>query len=366
MKNQILFYQRTCVPVLRPAGSALSIRLLLLLLLGLGLLTVPARAQSFYWTKKTTNTAGKTAVVSDQQGNTYKLAGFTGTVTVGSYIFTSNGQSDVLLVKYNPDGVVQWARRIGGTGTDLAGDLDLVLGDDALFITGSFQSTIKFGTYHAIPVSPLTSAGQSDVFLAKYNLAGALQWARRAGGTGDDYGYGIDVTSNDYLYLTGSFTGTMQFQLPLTTLSVTSNGQSDAFLLKYNVAGGFQMVRKLGGAGADYGTAVAHDLKTNNVYLTGGYAPAANLWVTNVLMAMFNPNGDLYSLKEFGSSAHLDTGNDIVVDADGIFLTGYFGGSINFSGHVLTSNGTADAFVVHYPRATMGIAACAKQFGCAG
>ncbi len=79
---------------------------------------------------------------------------------------------------------MQWARHTGGT----SGDLDMILKGNALFIIESFESTIQFGTYHALRVSPLNSAGQSNVFVARYNLDGVLEWAKRAGGTGDDEG----------------------------------------------------------------------------------------------------------------------------------------------------------------------------------
>ena len=191
----------------------------------------------------------------DIDGNTYVLTDFTGTVSVGNYTFTSYGASDILLVKYNTAGSVQWARRMGGTGNEEAGDVDMTFGGDFLCVTGSFQSTIRFGTNNTGGVSPLTSLGKSAVFVARYSLGGALSWARRAGGTDDDFSHGIEVTSYEEVYVTGGFQGTMFLQMVMNTVSVKSNGLSDVFLLHYNAAGSVQLVRRIGGTG--YGAAAA-------------------------------------------------------------------------------------------------------------
>jgi hypothetical protein len=351
MQNQIPSTQPAGVAVPRPAGKARSPRLLLVLL-GLSLLTAPARAQSHAWTKKTTNTAGKTAVVSDNTENSYVLKDFTGTVTVGSHAFTSRGQGDVLLVKYNANGETVWARQIGGPEDERAGDLDIVVHMGSLFITGSFRGQVKFTNHANVTVATLASAGLSDVFVARYDLVGTLKWAKRAGGNGDDYASGIDASKEEDVYLTGSFTGTMKFTLPFMnlTFSLSSSGATDAFLLKYNANGGFMFGRKLGGAGYDYGTAVAHDKTNGDIYLTGSYAPASNPMLGNVLVARYNAAGTLVQQKTYGAGAHLDTGNDIVVEQDGIYVTGYFGGTINFDGMTSTSQGGADAFVVRFSR----------------
>ncbi|MBD0255610.1 MAG: T9SS type A sorting domain-containing protein [Cytophagales bacterium] len=365
MKNQTPLPQAVYLPVPRPGGKVGSPRLLLLLLLGLGLLTAPARAQSPAWAKKTSNTAGKTAVVNDNYEHSYVLTGFTGTTTVGAYTFTSRGKGDVLLINYDAKGQVVWARQIGGLEDDRAGDLDMVPYMSSVFITGSFGGQVKFTNQANVTVAALSSAGLSDVFVARYDLTGDLKWAKRAGGDGDDYAYGIDVSDAEDVYLTGSFTGTMKFTFPFLNLSYSlpSSGATDAFLLKYNANGGFQFGRKLGGTGYDFGTAVAHDKINGDIYVTGGYAPASNPMLSNVLVARYNAAGTLLQQKTYGAGAHLDTGNDIVVDQSGIFVTGYFGGTISFDSMTNTSKGGADAFVVRFPRNASLTATAFSRFG---
>ena len=51
-----------------------------------------------------------------------------------------------------------------------------------IYVAGRFSGTATFGDTN----SPLTSYGDSDAFLAKYNNQGRLQWARKFGGVGFD------------------------------------------------------------------------------------------------------------------------------------------------------------------------------------
>ncbi len=361
MQNYATHFAATPSSLVRPARPA---RFFLLVLLA-GLLAAPSlRAQSIAWATKTTNSQFKSAVTSDNAGNVYKTVAFSGTVTLGPYTFTSRGADDIVLVKYNAAGVVQWARRIGGTGDEMAGDVSVAQYNDYVFVTGSFQTTIQFGSYHGIDVSPLTSAGGSDVFVARYAASsGTLDWARKAGGTQDDYGNGITVDGSDNVYVTGGFYGSIYFSTGFLVFPINSLGLSDIFLAKYNAAGTLLMTRRLGGIGYDHGQAVGVDKYTGEIYLTGGYSPVSNLYVTNVFVAKYTTAGVLSWNHVTGSSGTLNVGNDLVVTATGAYVTGYFGNSINFGGSTLTSGGSSDAFVAHYYYTSGPSASWAKRYG---
>jgi gliding motility-associated-like protein len=109
----------------------------------------------------------------DQQGNVYILSFFSGSIV--NPVFTSYGSGDLLLCKMSPTGTLLWYDRIGGTGNDLAGGMNIA--DGFLYVTGGFNNTCNFngGT------SQLTSAGVTDMFLAKYSLSGEFQYARIVG-----------------------------------------------------------------------------------------------------------------------------------------------------------------------------------------
>jgi hypothetical protein len=337
-----------------------------LVLATLLLLITPAWAQKFDWTKKIANTTGKTAVVTDKAGNSYVLTSFSGTIALGNSNFTSYGGTDLFLIKYNPNGSLSWLRRISSTGNEQAGDLVLSADEKNVYVTGSFQNTVKFES-NGTGVSALTSAGQLDGFVAQFSTGlGSFGWARRFGGTGNDYSNGVALDKAENVYLTGSFSETMKFSLPFTALSLTSSGQSDVFLLKYGKYGDFKLVRKLGGIGYDLGSALLVEPEFGNIFLTGGFSPGANPYVTDVLVAKYSPAGTLLWAKTAGQANQADLGTDLVFAYLQIYVTGYFGGTISFDDQKLTSKGSADIFVANYPISTSSKANVAYSAGGTG
>ncbi len=45
--------------------------------------------------------------------------------------------------------------------------------------------------------------GSYDIFLLKYNSSGALLWTRQTGSTASDVGYGVAVSGDGYIFVTG-------------------------------------------------------------------------------------------------------------------------------------------------------------------
>jgi uncharacterized delta-60 repeat protein len=74
--------------------------------------------------------------------------------------------------------------------------------------------------------------GSFDVFAMKVNSDGNFQWAETFGGSGDDLGWGIAVSSSGVVHLTGSFSGSVDFNPdPLVTYELNAPVRS-FFLLK--------------------------------------------------------------------------------------------------------------------------------------
>ena len=101
---------------------------------------------------------------------------------------------------------------------------------------GAFWSTATFGAGEANE-KILTSAGINDIFLACYNPDGTLAWARRAGGEGFDYGWGVAVLSDGSALVTGWFgvfgsTATFGAGEANETF-LTSEGNHDIFIARY-------------------------------------------------------------------------------------------------------------------------------------
>ena len=160
--------------------------------------------------------------------------------------------------------------KAGGTSSDIGYGV-AVDGSGNVYVTGKLRDTASFGTTN------LTSAGVEDIFVAKYNGSGVLQWVQKAGGTSEDVGLGVAVDGSGNVYVTGYFEGAVTFG----TTNLTSEGGNDLFVAKYNGSGVLQWVQKAGGANFDRGNGIAVD-GTGNVYVTGNFQSTASFDTTTL------------------------------------------------------------------------------------
>src|SRR4051812_42544413 len=96
-------------------------------------------------------------------------------------------------------------------------------------------------------------------FCAWDNINAQIQdwlWAKNAGSSGDEEGYGTAIDASGNLYVTGRFySPTITFEA--TTL--TNAGLGDVFITKYNPDGSVAWSKSAGGAGDDGGYSIACD-----------------------------------------------------------------------------------------------------------
>ncbi|MCE3283664.1 MAG: hypothetical protein K0Q66_2401, partial [Chitinophagaceae bacterium] len=95
----------------------------------------------------------------------------------------------------------------------------------------------------------LISDGRTDMFFAKYNSTGVLQWIKRAGGPGKDYPRSISIFNNE-IYITGNFGYTANFNTPSQAgsneLTATTVENSNFFIAKYGDDGSIKWLRSAG------------------------------------------------------------------------------------------------------------------------
>jgi hypothetical protein len=129
-----------------------------------------------------------------------------GFVVVGYY--TSSGDTNAVIVKTYSNGNVQWYRVLGGTQMDAL--YSVVQTSDGGFIATGI--TFSFGS------------GNADVFLARLDSSGTLQWSKTYGGSQWDHASSIRQTSEGGYVMLGR------------TRSFTA-GNFDFFLIKTDALG---------------------------------------------------------------------------------------------------------------------------------
>ncbi|MEP3118082.1 MAG: SBBP repeat-containing protein, partial [Alphaproteobacteria bacterium] len=300
----------------------------------------------------------------DSSGNSYVTGFFRETVDfdpgAGTTNLTSAGGSDTFIAKYNSDGTLAWAKNVGGTGHDFAYSIEVDSSGNS-YVTGAFNGTADFDP--GAGTTNLTSAGSSDVFIAKYNSDGTLAWAKNVGGTISDYGQSIAIDSSGNSYVTGYFYGTADFDPGAGTTNLTSAGTSDTFIAKYNSDGTLDWAKNVGGTNGDQGQSIQVD-SSGNSYITGNFQGTADFdpgaGTTNLtsagnddaFIAKYNSDGTLAWAKNSGGT-DFDIGYSIEVDSSGnSYVTGYFQGTVDFDPGAgttnLTSAGVKDVFIAKY------------------
>lgn len=196
------------------------------------------------------------------------------------------------LASYDTSGNVQWQSDIGGTSADELGAIS-VDSSGNVYIGGSIRTQ---------------AVGLQDVFTAKCNSSGVIQWQRRLGGAGYDSVYGMTVDSSGNVYgaaRTGS----------------TGAGSYDFLIYKYDNSGAIQWQRILGGTGSDIAYEVALD-SSGNVYVVG-YSGSTGTGQTDGVIAKYNSSGTIQWQRYLTSTGSTFFTSVVVDSSDNVYIGGY-------------------------------------------
>lgn len=230
------------------------------------------------------------SLVIDNLGNVY-ITGVSG---------GSGTNSDFATVKYNNNGVQQWASRYNYSSNVV---------DDA--------NSIAIDNNGNVYVTGWSSSGSNYDYLSiKYNSNGIQQWTARYNGTGNgnDRAYSIAVDNFGNVYVTGESPGT--------------STNIDYATIKYNSSGTQQWVSRYNSPANDVDIAYALTLDDlGNIYVTGQISGTNRDFGT----IKYNPSGVQQWIQSYnGPGNSVDKGYAIKINNLGnVFVTGESRGSSN-------------------------------------
>ncbi len=265
------------------------------------------------------------AIAVDGSGNVY-VAGYSD-ATWGAPVRAYAGDDDAFAAKLDGSGNLIWNTFLGGsdavnpnkgdTGHAIAVD-----GSGNVYVVGTSWDT--WGS----PIRVYTS-DRRDAFAAKLDGSGNLAWNTFLGSGGDDYGYGIAVDGGGNSYVAGQGCGS--WGSPVRGYA----GWCDGFAAKLNGSGSLAWNTFLGGSGdADGADAVAVD-GSGNVYVVGD---SPHTWGSPVRA---------YAGGDDAFAARLDNSGNLTWHT-------FLGGSEDDYGYEIAADGSGNATVVGYSRATWG------------
>lgn len=168
-----------------------------------------------------------------------------------------------------------------------------------------------------------------------------FDWVKQVGGSSNDLGQDITIDADGSILTTGYFWETVDFDPGIDVHNLTAVGGGDIFVQKLDANGDFLWVTTTGQAGIDSGTSIVTDAN-NNVYVTG-YLDEVLEFETepDIFVQKIDSDGNILWTREIGAGWD-DFGTSIVVDADGnVYITGQFGGTVDFDPGAGTQNLTA-------------------------
>lgn len=237
---------------------------------------------------------------------------------------------------------IMWYRQFGS----VTSSSDSVMGVDSdgnIYVLGTTQG--------ALPGE--VSAGGADLYVRKYDRDGVVLWTRQFGTSSSDQGVAVSVDATG-VYVAGYTTGTLPGQT-----HVSPTGSQDAFVRKYDAAGGELWTRQFGTSGASSNTgSIATD--ASGVYVLGAtvgvFPGASSAGGQDAYLRKYDPDGTHLWTRQFGTSG-TETGPSVATGESGVAIVVRSGGA--FPGQV--SAGGTDAVVRLYD--ADGNVIWTRQFG---
>jgi gliding motility-associated-like protein len=303
------------------------------------------------------------SVCVDNAGNVYLAGEFFGIMDIDPSSNTNNLNSSTgraFIVKYTPEGELISGINFGGSVTDHA-VWSLKAGADGFIYAGGTFGGVN-SDFDPAPgaVSSLSASGLYDAFFARFDTALRYQFAVSLGGNSIEECFNIEFDSLHNIYISGSTTSpTIDF----TGINkIVPGGGESMYLAKYTQAGQCLWAHVFGGPGNDKARMlVRKDLIYMTGYFTGTIdfdpsAPVADLishGAADMFITMYRLDGSYVCGFNVGSPAG-EQGNCLAIDDQGfIYVGGDFSEQADFdptgtAPSVMTSKGERDMFLAKY------------------
>nr|MCS3813874.1 gliding motility-associated-like protein [Mucilaginibacter sp. X4EP1] len=196
--------------------------------------------------------------------------------------------------------------------------------------------------------------------LAGYCQIPTPKWVDDIGGSGDSKPTGMVVDSQNNIYISGYFSGTVDFDPSPGVKNLTSNGGYDIYVAEYKPDGTLIWAESMGGTGLDQVNSMSID-KDNNITLIGqfqspsfdadpgpGVATLQNNGGDDIFVIHLNGSGGFLWAKAIGGP-DTDRGQEVSSDSqDNVITTSIFQSTITVSGNQLTALGGFNGLIIKY------------------
>lgn len=283
-----------------------------------------------------------TGVSTDKAGNIYVIGNSTNGLTFGSTTLSANGTNDgiAFLIKLNPDGVLQWAKKINPLYYGESSDI-LIDNSNTILITGT--------------LSDYSTGIEQGFYIAKYNTSGT-QLSYKTFGFSNNIlqAMGIAIDYAGCILITGKFEQSLT--LGSTNLKTDySFVDIEGFIAKFDVNCNPIWAKQLGSPdrSSNEFTSIAID-KNNNVYAIGSVDSTAIIGNISMpqsdkkrktIFVKYDPNGNPIWAKTSLNGYQYNQQRIIFGVDDNLYFVGCFSGALELDSFIIVGNGENDLYM---------------------
>jgi type IX secretion system substrate protein/PKD domain-containing protein len=319
---------------------------------------------NFLWTLSAPNcSSAPVGIGTDSSGNAYILGYYDNSVLTFDTVTIYNHflpYDMFFIAKITPAGRALWAQNVSikayvgvafSLNTNSAIDVDAA---GNVYVTGTFSGPVD--TIGSVGLTNADPSGiTADIFIAKYNTAGNLVWAKSYGGKKDDWPTALALTSGGHFYLAGaSFSDSLNIGASMLTASFIGTVDSNTFLCRFDTSGSPGWAQNINAhIGVNYLVAD----KAENVFLTGKVDSSiilgtdtlnVSVGATGFFLGKYDSAGRFKWARSSDNSAMFGATNSSLYDCN-IWSIGGMAGNMNFSGHPVAWPGGRDpVFLTEY------------------
>ncbi|WP_415329081.1 T9SS type A sorting domain-containing protein [Chryseobacterium sp. MMS23-Vi53] len=299
-------------------------------LISLGSSLLFAQGPSIEWQKRIggSNTDGASDLQKTSDGG-YIIAG--NTFSSNGDVTTNHGGNDVWIVKMSALGNIQWQKSYGGSSTEAANSIQQTA-DGGYIVAGSTSSVDgDVSGYHG---------GVSDIWVIKLDQSGNIQWQKTYGGSSTEGVSEIRQTTDGGYIIAGR-------TLSLNGDVTITYGGGDGWIIKTDASGNIQWQKTYGGSSTD-------NISSIQQTSDGGYIACGNTISTNGQITQSFGGGDYWVIKldqsgfiqwqkSYGGSATENPSKILQTTDNGYIIAGH---SQSTNGQITGNHGGYDAWIV--------------------
>ncbi|MEO6833963.1 MAG: T9SS type A sorting domain-containing protein [Chitinophagaceae bacterium] len=242
------------------------------------------------------------------------VANFTVSITLGNLptIRSVSGigvSGDYFVAEFDSTGNALWAQVIGGnsypnsTNNGEVQCMKLTIDKNGnIYVGGNYATCYaKIGPF-VLP-EPFDNQFSYDMWFAKLNPDGTVQWAKRAGGIELDFLRGLATDNSGNLLITGEAGFQCVFDVDTAQVPLSASGY--LFIVKYDSDGKFKWLKTNGGVKGAVGFGVT--VSDDEVVVVGGFEDASLAFGKSVVYNSSLGNGFVAKLNKEGVGVPLTT-----------------------------------------------------------